>query len=215
MPLFFVLQPLGMWSIPIPSIKLSDSTPAGRWKLWLLASLMTLAAAVGTWGSGQYQIGRLDNLKGRYETPVEDFAVVMAKALPDSMEADLLEGCKQVQIGTWLQTTDALKFNDPISGNRIHVELAPDQAFLDINGREISSCVSDEVENRQFDIGSMTNTWAIILLMVSLSFGAWAWICFGASKAKARRNIYAETLADPDQMTRGEDTPSHDEKTNP
>lgn len=184
-----------MWSFPIPSFKFADSTPAGRWKLWLLASLMTFVAALGTWGSGQYQIGRLDTLKGRYEAPVDDFAETRAKAPADSMEADLLEGCKQIQIGTWLQTTDALRFNDPISGNRIHVELAPDQAFLDLNGREIAACVSDEVENRQFDIGSMTNTWAVILLMVSVSFGAWAWICFSTARAKAHRNIYAETLA--------------------
>ena len=129
------------------------------------------------------------------------FAATFADCDPHSLERDLLDGCKQSQIGTWLQTTDALRFDGPLTGNRVNVRLDPAQAFLDLNGREIAECVQDEVEERQFDIGSMTNTWAIILFICSLSFGIWSWICYLSQMKNAQkgRNIYAETLAEASQ----------------
>ena len=141
---------------------------AKYWRLALIAGILLLIAAAGTFMSGQYRIGRLDVLIDRYSQPVTDFAHANSRARTGSMEADMLEGCKQAQIGTWLQTTDALKFKDPVSGNRIVVELVPGRDYIDINGREISGCVIDEIENRQFDIGSMTNTWAMCLLLMGL-----------------------------------------------
>ena len=133
-----------------------------------IASALFLVAALGTYISGQYRIGRLDSLINKYANPVTDFASANSRARQGTVEADLLEGCKQAQIGTWLQTTDALKFKDPISGNRIVVSLEPGRDYIDINGREISSCVTDEIENRQYDIGSMTNTWALCLMITGL-----------------------------------------------
>ena len=149
---------------------------AKYWRLALIASLLLFVASMGTYVSGQYRIGRLDLLVGRYSSPVTDFALANSKARTGSMEADLLESCKQSQIGTWLQTTDALKFKDPVSGNRIMVELEAGRDYIDINGREISACVVDEIENRQFDIGSMTNMWATCLLIISLITGAAAYL---------------------------------------
>lgn len=146
------------------------------WQLAFIASAVLIVAAIGTYVSGQYRIGRLDNLINRYSSPVTDYAVANSKARTGTMEADLLEGCKQAQIGTWLQTTDALKFKDPVSGNRILVELEAGRDYIDINGREISACVIDEIENRQFDIGSMTNMWATCLLLIALVLGAVAFI---------------------------------------
>ena len=156
----------------------------GLAKYWLMAlsvALVLLIASVGTYIAGQYRIGRLDALINRYDNPVTDFAAANSKARQGTMEADLLEGCKQAQIGTWLQTTDALKFKDPVSGNRIMVELEAGRDYIDINGREISSCVIDEIENRQFDIGSMTNTWATCLLILALAFGALAFVGYRRS----------------------------------
>ena len=147
---------------------------------------MTLAAAFGTWIAGQYQIGRLDTLRDRYSQPITDFAQTVARARPQSMEADLLEGCKQAQIGTWLQTTDALKFIDPVSGNRVVVRLDPSKSQIDLNGRELASCVSDEIENRQFDIGSMTNTWALVLALLGLGLGVWSWFGWESWRRKVR-----------------------------
>ncbi len=146
------------------------------WKLAAIASVLLLVASGGTYMSGQYRIGKLDVLMDRYAVPVNDFAAANAKARTGSVEADLLEGCKQAQIGSWLQTTDALKFRDPVSGNRITVVLEPGRDFIDINGREISSCVSDEIEDRQFDIGSMTNAWALCLLLVALALAVTAFL---------------------------------------
>ncbi len=149
---------------------------AKYWRLALIASLLLLIASIGTYMSGQYRIGRLGVLVDRYSSPVTDFAAANSKARTGSMEADLLESCKQAQIGTWLQTTDALKFKDPVSGNRVMVELEAGRDYIDINGREISACVVDEIENRQFDIGSMTNMWAICLLIMALIAGAVAFL---------------------------------------
>lgn len=146
------------------------------WRVTLVTSALFLVAAMGTYVSGQYRIGRLEALIDRYSLPVTDFASANSRARQGTMEADLLEGCKQAQIGTWLQTTDALKFKDPVSGNRISVELEPGRDYIDINGRDISSCVTDEIENRQYDIGSMTNTWALCLLMTGLIIGAVAFV---------------------------------------
>lgn len=154
---------------------------AKYWRLAFLAGVLLFIASMGTYVSGQYRIGRLGVLVERYSIPVTDFAVANSKARTGSMEADLLESCKQLQIGTWLQTTDALKFKDPVSGNRIMVELEAGRDYIDINGREISSCVVDEIENRQFDIGSMTNMWAICLLIMSL-------IVFAAAYLGRRQN---------------------------
>ncbi len=146
-----------------------------RCRLALLASIFCLLAALGTWISGQYRIGRLDVLINRYDAPILDYAETASRAKPDSMEADLLQSCKQSQIGSWLQTTDALKFKDPVTGNRILVELESGKDFIDINGRELASCIQDEVENQQFDIGSLTNTWAFTLLVLGLLFGGLFW----------------------------------------
>ncbi len=145
------------------------------WRFAFIASGVVLAAALGTYVSGQYRIGRLDALIGKYQNPVADYAGTLSRTKSESMEAELLTGCKQAQIGSWLQTTDALKFKDPVSGNRIAVILEPGRDFIDINGREISSCVVDEIENRQFDIGSMTNAWAFALLLFSLMLAAAGW----------------------------------------
>lgn len=165
------------------------SNGARQWKIWAAAAGMTLAAAFGTWVAGQYQIGRLDTLRDRYSQPVMDFAKAAERARPQSMEADLLESCKQTQIGTWLQTTDALKFVDPVSGNRIVVRLDPSKSQIDLNGRELASCVSDEIENRQFDIGSMTNTWALVLALLGVGLGAWSWFGWESWRRKTKAVI--------------------------
>jgi len=181
--------------------------PKGRWKLWALAAVVTLLAGIGTWFTGQYQIGRLDSLKNNYDTPVANFAKNIGNAPVKSLEWELLDDCKQAQIGSWLQTTDALRFDGPLTGNRIDVRLDGSKAYLDLNGKEISSCIQDEVESRQFDIGSLTNTWAILLLLLSFCLGIWSWICFiGTTRARSSkdihaeddrpRNVYAETLAE-------------------
>jgi hypothetical protein len=172
---------------------------ACHWKIWAIAAATTLVAAFGTWVAGQYQIGRLDTLRDRYSQPVADFAQSVARARPQSMEADLLESCKQVQIGTWLQTTDALKFVDPVSGNRIVVRLDPAKSQIDLNGRELASCVSDEIENRQFDIGSMTNTWALVLALSGLGLGVWSWFGWESWRRKTKAVIVqAETVPSED-----------------
>ena len=167
-----------------------------HWKIWALAAAMTLVAAGGTWIAGQYRIGRLDALLNEYEQPITDFARTSAQAKLGSMEADLLESCKQAQIGTWLQTTDALEFIDPASGNRVIVRLDPGKAQIDLNGRELSGCVSDEIENRQFDIGSMTNTWSLVLFVLGLGIGAWAWFGWESWRRRVRAmTVVSEPMA--------------------
>ncbi len=158
-----------------------------HWKIWAIAAAMIIVAAAGTWTAGQYRIGRLDALVNKYEQPVTDFALYASRARAQSLEADLLEGCKQAQIGTWLQTTDALEFIDPDSGNRIIVRLDPAKSHVELNGRELSVCVRDEIENRQFDIGSMTNTWAMVLLVLGMGLAAWSW--FGWEAWRRRDHI--------------------------
>ena len=143
-----------------------------HWRLFAVLSAFLLIAAAGTYMAGQYRIGKLDQLIRRYEEPVVDFAATNARARQGTVEADLLESCKQSQIGTWLQTTDALKFKDPVSGNRIVVSLEAGRDYIDINGREISSCITDEIEDRQFDIGSMTSGWAVALTVIGLLMAA-------------------------------------------
>lgn len=182
----------------IPTSSPFDAFSGTRhWKIWAIAAAVVMIAAGGTWVGGQYQIGRLDSLRDRYSQPISDYAHTVAKARPDSMEADLLDGCKQAQIGTWLQTTDALSFEDPATGNRIIVTLDPSRAHVDLNGRELSSCVSDEIENRQFDIGSMTNTWALVLFIISLGFGAWSWFGWEAWRRKAKAPVSASSPVEP------------------
>lgn len=168
-----------------------------HWKIWAFAAVMTLVAAGGTWIAGQYQIGRLDALRDRYNQPITDFAEASARARVGSMEADLLESCKQAQIGTWLQTTDALNFIDPVAGNRIVVQLDPSKSHLDLNGRELAICVDDEIENRQFDIGSMTNTWALVLFIISFGFAAWSWFGWEAWRRKTKGPATAEPSDNP------------------
>lgn len=170
----------------------------GRWKLWAVFAFILLICACGTWVSGQYKIGRLDVLKNEYNEPVKNFAGSFGSADPHSLEYDLLDGCKQSQIGSWLQTTDALKFRGPITGNRIDVDLDAAKAHFDLNGKEISLCIQDDIEDLQFNIGSMVNTWAIILLLCSLSLALWSGVCFYARRMRQKevsRNLYAETLA--------------------
>lgn len=186
-----------MISMRFPHILISGTGLTGRWKLWALFSFVSLIATIGTWLAGQYQIGRLDSLKTKYDSAIGNYAKYYGDAQANSLERDLLEGCKQAQIGTWLQTTDALRFDGPLTGNRIDVRLDLTKSYIDLNGREMSDCIQDEVEDRQFDIGSMTNTWAIILLLCSFCLGVWSWVCYtGTSKFKKGRNIYAETLAE-------------------
>jgi hypothetical protein len=189
---------MGMISMRLPSFLTLETGITGRWKLWVLFSFAALVAATGTWLAGQYQIGKLDSLKNRYDQPIANYARFFAGSPSHSLERDLLEGCKQAQIGSWLQTTDALRFDGPLTGNRVDVRLDINKAFVDLNGRELASCVQDEVEDRQFDIGSMTNTWAIILLLSSFCLGVWAWVCYVGVSVKygKGRNIYAETLAE-------------------
>jgi hypothetical protein len=169
---------------------------SGRWRALALAAATALIAAIGTWIGGQYQIGRLDALRDRYDAPVQDYAAAVFGAKKDPMEQEFLDGCKQAQIGSWLQTTDALDFMDPISGNRVQVRLDPEKSYVDLNGKEVSACVQDEVEARQFDIGSMTNTWAVILFLIALGLGGWAALIWRAGNLQRARNIYAETLAE-------------------
>lgn len=187
-----------MISLRLPDFANLSPSATGRWKLWALFSIVSLIAAIGTWLTGQYQIGRLDSLKGKYDQAVTNYAKCYGNAQSNSLERDLLESCKQAQIGTWLQTTDALRFDGPLTGNRVDVRLDVTKAFLDLNGREISECIQDEVEDRQFDIGSMTNTWAIILLLGSFCLAAWSWACAMGTMKRNKRNIYAETLASED-----------------
>jgi hypothetical protein len=173
----------------------SPSGLPGRWRVLVLVAATSLVAATGTWIAGQYQIGKLDALHESYSSPVQDYAAAIFDARKHPMEQDFLEGCKQAQIGSWLQTTDALNFVDPVSGNRVQVRLDPDKSFVDINGKEIASCVQDEIESRQFDIGSMTNTWAVILLLIGLGLGGWSALIWRANTLQRNRNVYAETLA--------------------
>lgn len=187
-----------MISLRLPDFANLSPSATGRWKLWALFAVVSLVAAIGTWLTGQYQIGRLDSLKNKYDQPVTNYAKCYGNALNNSLERDLLESCKQAQIGTWLQTTDALRFDGPLTGNRVDVRLDATKAYLDLNGREIGECIQDEVEDRQFDIGSMTNTWAIILLLGSFCLAAWAWACAMGTLKRNKRNIYAETLASED-----------------
>lgn len=147
-----------------------------HWKIWGAAALIVLAMATGTWMAGQYRIGRLDALLEHYQQPIMDFAQAMDRTRPQSLEAELLQGCKQAQVGSWLQTTDAIEFTDPVAGNRVVIRLDPNKAFIDLNGRELAGCVSDEIENRQFDIGSMTNTWALVLFVIGLGLSGWSWL---------------------------------------
>ncbi len=169
----------------------------GRWKLWAMFAVFALVSSIGTWITGQYQIGRLDSLKDRYGEPITNYAKYYGDSLDNSLERDLLEGCKQAQIGTWLQTTDALRFDGPLTGNRVGVRLDIAKAYIDLSGAEMSGCIRDEVEDRQFDIGSLTNTWSIILLLLSICLGVWSWICrHNYVEQKKGRNIYAETLAE-------------------
>jgi len=192
--------------IQFPSFLEIKTSPTGRWKLWALFCVSALVASIGTYITGQYQIGRLDSLKNRYEQPINNYAKYYGDSPGNSLERDLLEGCKQAQIGSWLQTTDALRFDNPITGNRVGVQLDVTKAYIDLNGREMSECVHDEVEDRQFDIGSMTNTWAIILLLFSFCLGGWAWICRqGQIKYNKGRNIYAETLAEASEINAPEE----------
>lgn len=167
-----------------------------HWKIWAITAATVLIAAGGTWIAGQYKIGRLDSMRDRYAEPITDYARAAERPRSGSMEADLLESCKQAQIGTWLQTTDALAFESPVSGNRVIIRLDPAKAFLDLNGRELSSCVSDEIENRQFDIGSMTNTWAMVLFIISLGMGAWSWFGWEAWRRRNRPAQSAPVDAD-------------------
>lgn len=169
----------------------------GRWKLWAMFAVFALVSSIGTWITGQYQIGRLDSLKDRYGEPITNYAKYYGDSLDNSLERDLLEGCKQAQIGTWLQTTDALRFDGPLTGNRVGVRLDIAKAYIDLSGAEMSGCIRDEVEDRQFDIGSLTNTWSIILFLISICLGVWSWICrHNYVEQKKGRNIYAETLAE-------------------
>ena len=154
---------MSQWIIP--------ASVAKFWRVGLIAAGLLLIAAIGTYVSGQYRIGRLDALIERYQEPVADYAAANSRARAGTVEAELLESCKQAQIGTWLQTTDALKFKDPVTGNRIVVQLEAGHDYIDINGREISSCVTDELEDRQYDIDSMTTGWSVGLLLASLLFG--------------------------------------------
>lgn len=180
-----------------PSLLSLGAGPVGRWKLWAFASAILMVATIGTWIAGQYQIGRLDSVKKRYEQPVQNFAKMIGDTAPHAMERDLLESCKQSQIGTWLQTTEALRFDGPLTGNRIDVRLDSERAYIDINGTELSECIQDEIEDRQFDIGSMTGTWSVILMLATFCMGLWSWMCYLGSRKNTpqSRNIYAETLA--------------------
>lgn len=194
-----------MNSMQFPSFLDIGAGPTGRWKLWALFAVFTLVASIGTWITGQYQIGRLDSLKGKYEQPINNYAKYYGDSPNNSLERDLLEGCKQAQIGSWLQTTDALHFDNPITGNRVGVQLDATKAYIDLNGREMAECVHDEVEDRQFDIGSMTNTWAIILFLGSFCLAAWSWVCRQSTiKYNKGRNIYAETLAEAAEINASE-----------
>ena len=169
----------------------------GRWKLWAMFAVFALVSSIGAWITGQYQIGRLDSLTDRYGEPITNYAKYYGDSLDNSLERDLLEGCKQAQIGTWLQTTDALRFDGPLTGNRVGVRLDIAKAYIDLSGAEMSGCIRDEVEDRQFDIGSLTNTWSIILFLISICLGVWSWICrHNYVEQKKGRNIYAETLAE-------------------
>lgn len=176
-----------------------------HWKIWAITAATVLIAAGGTWVAGQYKIGRLDHMRDRYSEPITDYARAAERPRSGSMEADLLESCKQAQIGTWLQTTDAITFESPASGNRVMIRLDPVKAYLDLNGRELSGCVSDEIENRQFDIGSMTNTWAMVLFIISLGMGAWSWFGWEAWRRRARpvasAPVAEDAVIEPDKPT--------------
>ena len=160
-----------------------------RWRSTACVSAVLLLIGVGSWVAGQYQIGKLDNIANQYREPITDFANEINKVKNDTIEYELLNSCKQSQIGTWLQTTDALSFKDPVSGNRILVQLEAGKDFIDLNGKELVSCISDEVENRQFNIGSMTNSWAIILIMLGVIAGALAFMF----RRKMFDNLYGTT----------------------
>ncbi len=124
-----------------------------------------------------------------------------------------------------MQTTDALTFRDPLSGNRILVQLEAGKDFIDINGKELVSCISDEIENRQFNIGSMTNSWAMILIMV----GALAGVIAVFFRRRMHENLFEGTGLDDDETptirdaiiadvsveTKDDDQPSPDTKTPP
>jgi hypothetical protein len=146
-----------------------------KWRQVAIIACVSFLASVGTWMSGQYQVGRLDGLIEEFSRPVEDYAASYADTKEASLERDLMEACKQVQIGTWLQTTDSIRFKDPISGNRFLVQLDPEKSYMDLNGKELSTCMTDEIENKQFDIRSLTNSWSVILMILTLLLGGWAW----------------------------------------
>ncbi len=179
-----------------------------HWKIWAMSAAMVLVAAGGTWVAGQYKIGRLDSMLSRYEQPITDYARTAERVRKNSMESEWLESCKQAQIGTWLQTTDALAFENPVAGNRVIIRLDPARAHLDLNGRDLSLCISDEIENRQFDIGSMTNTWALVLFIISLGLGAWSWFGWEAWRRRASRPAMAADETAADQPQDGAETPS-------
>ena len=168
-----------------------------RWRSMAAVATVLLIVGIGSWVAGQYQIGKLDNIVSQYREPITDFASEVSKVKDDTIEYELLNSCKQSQIGTWLQTTDALSFKDPVSGNRILVQLEAGKDFIDLNGKELVSCISDEVENRQFNIGSMTNSWAIILLMLGILAGALAYMF----RRKMFDNLYGMNEDDADAET--------------
>ncbi len=159
--------------------------------LLALLSCLLFFASLGTWLAGRYQIVKLDDLKDRYWEPVTDYGstFAMAAAQPQMLERDLLDGCKQSQIGTWLQTTDALGFIDPIAGNRVLVRLDPSRAFVELNGRDISGCIQDEIENLQFDIGSQTSSWAVFLLVMGAVSTLWTTYLLWALYRYNRRTV--------------------------
>lgn len=144
--------------------------------LLVVTSFIMFSASLGTWLTGRYQIVQLDDLKDRYWTPVKDYGATFsaAAAQPKTLERDVLEGCKQSQVGTWLQTTDSLAFIDPIAGNKILVKLDPARAFVELNGRDLSSCVQDEIETLQYDIRSQTSSWSVLLLVLGVITAAWS-----------------------------------------
>jgi hypothetical protein len=165
----------------MPDLSLNDRpndrpTYFKRWRSTAIIASVLLLAGIGSWIAGQYQIGRLDNIVNQYNDPITDYASELASVEPQSVEYELLNSCKQSQIGTWLQTTDALLFKDPVSGNRVLVQLEAGKDFIDLNGKELVACISDEIENRQFNIGSMTNSWAIILMLLGVLTGGLAYM---------------------------------------
>lgn len=179
--------------------------PESSKSLIILLSLMScilLFSSLGTWLTGRYQIVKLDDLKDRYWEPVKDFGATFANASaqPQVLEKELLESCKQSQVGTWLQTTDALMFVDPIAGNRVLVRLDPGRSFIELNGKDISACVQDEIESRQFDISAQTSSWAVLLMVMGIFSAGWAifliWLGY-TRKRSPKTEIVTDVTADP------------------